>query len=64
VASTVSAPQATLPFTGMDVRPLVIAGSSLIVMGLGLLATLERRRRAMWALGSCSTRTARWLLGD
>jgi hypothetical protein len=56
-ASTVSAPDATLPFTGMDFRPLVIAGSSLVLVGLGLVTTFEQRRRAL-------TRTGRWFLGE
>jgi hypothetical protein len=60
----VAAPQATLPFTGMDVRPLLIAGSSLMLMGLSLLATRERRRRAVRTVAVYSSRTAQWLLGD
>lgn len=70
-ASTVSAPDATLPFTGMDVRPLVIAGCAMILMGLGLLTTFERRRRVLLSAGYSlsrvarfSTRAARWFFGD
>ncbi len=75
-ASTVSAPQsqpqAALPFTGVDVKPLMIAGSFLILLGLSLQSTVERRRALRSAVASVRssraaagwTRTARWFLGE
>jgi hypothetical protein len=63
-----STPTATLPFTGLDIRPLAIAGMVLILLGLGVLTTFEQKRNALRLAGRStawySTRTARWFLGD
>jgi hypothetical protein len=67
------APTAQLPFTGADIKPLIIVGSVLILLGLYILTTLEQRRRAVrrmaYSLRSGSaagfaTRTSRWFLGE
>ena len=64
---------AELPFTGADVRPLVLIGSALIVVGIYILTTLEQRRRTMRRMATSmrtssaagyATRTSRWFLGD
>jgi hypothetical protein len=45
VAATPAAAQ--LPFTGLDIKPLVLLGSALILFGGLLLTTVESRRRAL-----------------
>ncbi len=64
---------AQLPFTGADVRPLVVIGSALILMGIYILTTLEQRRRTMRRMATSmrtsaaagyANRTSRWFLGD
>jgi hypothetical protein len=45
VAATPAAAQ--LPFTGFDLKPLVLLGSALILFGGLLLTTVESRRRAL-----------------
>lgn len=64
---------ATLPFTGIDLKPLVIAGTTLILAGLTIGTTREQRWRALARAGSSvrssrgasySTRVARWFLGE
>ncbi len=46
VAATTPA-AAQLPFTGLDIKPLVLLGSALILFGGLLLTTVESRRRAL-----------------
>ena len=64
---------ATLPFTGPDVKPLLVVGAALVLAGLYILTSLEQRRRAMRRLGlsvrsSAAVRytsgTTRWFLGE
>jgi hypothetical protein len=69
-ATATSAP-ATLPFTGVEVQPLIIAGAVLILLGGYILSTLEQRRRvrrrvahAMNASAGYSSRASHWFLGD
>ncbi|MGD0393686.1 MAG: hypothetical protein ABSC41_13695 [Acidimicrobiales bacterium] len=73
VSTTTTKAVAELPFTGADVRPLVLIGSALIVMGIYILTTLEQRRRTMRRMATSmrtsaaagyATRTSRWFLGD
>ncbi len=68
-----TAAPAQLPFTGADVRPLIVIGSALILAGIYILTTLEQRRRAMRRMAysmrtsparGYATRTSRWFLGD
>lgn len=71
--STVSTAPTTLPFTGVDVKPLLIGGTALILLGLGIGTTGQQRRRAV-AVAVYSVRTsrgmaysrraARWFFGD
>ncbi len=42
-----AAASATLPFTGVDLRPLIILGSALILVGGLLLSSYESRRRLL-----------------
>lgn len=62
-----------LPFTGVDVKPLAIVGTFLILLGLNILTTLEQRRRAMRRVGyavrsspasAYASRASRWFLGE
>jgi hypothetical protein len=71
VTATTAATQ--LPFTGVNVKPLVLMGSALILAGLYVLTTIEQRRRALARVGSSvrsnpvgvkTSRISRWFLGD
>lgn len=62
-----------LPFTGVDVKPLAIVGTFLILLGLNILTTLEQRRRALRRVGYAvrsspasefASRASRWFLGE
>ena len=62
-----------LPFTGVDVKPLAIVGTFLILLGLNILTTLEQRRRALRRVGyavrsspasAYASRASRWFLGE
>ena len=68
-----TAPTTTLPFTGVDVKPLVIAGTALVFLGLGIATTQEQRLRALARASysvrasrgvTYSVRAARWFLGE
>ncbi len=72
-ATDASTPTSTLPFTGLDVKPLVIAGTALVFLGLGIATTHEQRLRSLARIGcsvrtgrcvTYSTRAARWFLGE
>jgi hypothetical protein len=72
-AVTATTDPAQLPFTGVNVKPLVLVGSGLILAGLYVLTTIEQRRRALMRVGySVRTnpvgvhtgRITRWLFGD
>jgi hypothetical protein len=65
--------QATLPFTGLEVKPLAIAGMALILLGLGIGTTHQQRRRALARAGyyvrtsrgaAYTTRAGRWFVGE
>ena len=66
-----AAASATLPFTGVDLRPLVILGSALILLGGLLLSSYESRRRLLRRaaairpshISSGVRRTSSWFLG-
>jgi len=62
-----------LPFTGIDVKPLAIAGASLILLAMSILTTLEQRRRGLrragdavrsGAVGVYDSRASHWFLGE
>jgi hypothetical protein len=62
---------ATLPFTGLDVKPLALIGTALILLGLLILSTLEQRRRALRRVSAAvrttpdhASRASRWFLGE
>ncbi len=68
--ATTAAP-AILPFTGTDIKPLLIVGAVLVLAGLSILTSLEQRRRALRRLGTIavtgagySSRASHWFLGD
>ena len=72
-AATATTDPAQLPFTGVDVRPLLLTGSALVLAGLYILTTLEQRRRALMRVGASvrtnpvgvqTGRVTRWLLGE
>lgn len=46
-AAPVADASATLPFTGVDLRPLLVLGSALILLGGLLLSSYESRRRLL-----------------
>ena len=61
-----------LPFTGIDAKPMLIVGTTLVLLGLWLLSTLEQRRRALRRMGAAAqissvaesaSRASRWFLG-
>jgi len=68
-AGTTAAAQ--LPFTGLDIRPMIILGSALILFGGLLLTTVESRRRALRRASAIrlehlkegTRRTSSWFLG-
>jgi hypothetical protein len=71
-SSTVSEPAAAqLPFTGMDPRPLLIFGVTLMALGSVLLSTVESRRRLLRRAAALridhvkdgARRTSSWFLG-
>jgi hypothetical protein len=72
VSGTAKSPtQATLPFTGLDVKPLALIGAALIILGLLILSTLEQRRRALRRVTAAvrttpdhASRASRWFLGE
>lgn len=72
VSATATSPtQATLPFTGLNVKPLALIGTTLIIIGLLILTTLEQRRRALRRLSVVvrtgpehASRASRWFLGE
>jgi microcystin-dependent protein len=47
VAAASVTPASQLPFTGADLRPLIILGSVMILLGGFLLSTVESRRRTL-----------------
>jgi hypothetical protein len=47
VTAATTAAAAQLPFTGLNLKPLVLLGSTLILLGGMLLTTVESRRRAL-----------------
>lgn len=62
-----------LPFTGLDIRPLAVLGSLLVLLGLVMMTSVEQRRRSLLGLayalcprsvGRATGRATRWLLGD
>jgi hypothetical protein len=66
-----AASPATLPFTGVDVKPLAFVGAAMILIGLFILTSLEQRRRALRRVGNAvntgaeySSRASHWFLGD
>jgi hypothetical protein len=69
---TATTAPSSLPFTGVDVKPLIIIGAVLVLAGLFILTSLEQRRRALRRVvataastGARSTsRASHWLLGD
>jgi hypothetical protein len=74
--TTTSGPGATaaaaqLPFTGLDIRPLILLGSALILFGGLLLTTVESRRRALQRASAVrlddvregTRRASSWFLG-
>jgi hypothetical protein len=62
---------AQLPFTGLDIKPLILLGSVLILFGGLLLTTVESRRRALQRASAIrlehvkegTRRTSSWFLG-
>jgi hypothetical protein len=62
---------AQLPFTGLDIKPLILLGSALILFGGLLLTTVESRRRALQRASAIrlddvregTRRTSSWFLG-
>jgi hypothetical protein len=70
-STAAAASPATLPFTGLDVKPLIFVGAALILVGLFILTGLEQRRRALRRIGNVvntgaeySSRASHWFLGD
>ncbi len=60
-----------LPFTGIDLKPMVLMGMALILSGLLLASRLEQRRRALRRLHFAArvqreraSRASRWFLGQ
>jgi hypothetical protein len=62
-----------LPFTGLDIRPLALLGSLLVLLGLVMMTNLEQRRRSLLGLAvavrprsvaRATGRATRWFLGD
>ena len=69
--TTATTAPASLPFTGSNLKPLVILGVAMILAGLYLLSNVEQRRRALRRLGSAvstgadySSRASHWFLGE
>ena len=60
IAHPASADAAQLPFTGIDIKPMGYIGVAMVVAGLLLLCTLEKRRRALQHVA----RVSRWLVGE
>jgi len=68
--ATVAAAQ--LPFTGLDIRPMILVGAALVLFGGLLLTTVESRRRALRRASAIrlehlkegSRRTSSWFLGQ
>jgi len=66
-----AAASATLPFTGLDLRPLLVLGSALILLGGLLLSSYESRRRLLRRaaavrpshITSGARRASSWFLG-
>ena len=61
----------SLPFTGVDLKPLIFVGVVLILFGVFILSSLEQRRRALRRIGNAvntgagySSRASHWFLGD
>jgi hypothetical protein len=60
-----------LPFTGADLRPLVLLGSMMIILGGFLLSTVESRRRMLRRASAIkldqvkdgARKTSSWFLG-
>ena len=46
-AASITPAASQLPFTGADLRPLIILGSAMILLGGFLLSTVESRRRTL-----------------
>jgi len=72
-SSAAKTASATLPFTGPDVKPLLVVGAALVIAGLYILTSLEQRRRAVRRLalsvrtsaaGRYTSGTTRWFLGE
>jgi hypothetical protein len=66
-----AAASATLPFTGVDLRPLLVLGSALILLGGLLLSSYESRRRLLRRaaavrpshISTGARRASSWFLG-
>jgi hypothetical protein len=62
---------AQLPFTGIDIKPMGYIGVAMVLTGLLLASTFEKRRRALRRLkvrtdvaAHHATRVSRWFLGQ
>jgi hypothetical protein len=78
VAADAAAPQpsastAQLAFTGVNVPPLAIAGSALLIAGIYIVTTIEQRRRALRrarravtseSVGAGAVRMTDWFMGE
>jgi hypothetical protein len=70
-AAKSTAPAAQLPFTGADLRPLVLLGTMMIILGGFLLSTVESRRRMLRRASAIkldqvkdgARKTSSWFLG-
>lgn len=71
VGAKSTAPATQLPFTGADLRPLVLLGSMMIILGGFLLSTVESRRRMLRRASAIkldqvkdgARKTSSWFLG-
>jgi hypothetical protein len=71
-ATTATTAAAQLPFTGFDVRPLLLIGTALVLLGGLLLSTVESRRRMLRRATAVTLadvkdgarRTSTWFLGQ
>jgi len=70
-STTATGGPSSLPFTGVDLKPLIFVGAALILVGVFILSSLEQRRRALRRIGNAvnasagySSRASHWFLGD